>query len=238
MNEKNYNFDIVVDRKNTRSVKWDETDEIFQTKDLLPLWIADMDFPSPRPVVNAIINLAQHKFFGYSTLTSNYYDAIINWYKRRHNWTIEKEWIIPTAGVIPAFSFAIQALSKPKDKIIIQDPAYPPFYSAIRNNKRRKLLNPLKYVKVRYETDFDDLEKKARDSKARLLILCSPHNPTGRVWTEQELMRLGEICSKNEIIIISDEIHCDITYFGNQHIPFASITEKFSKLSINMYSTY
>ncbi|MFX0071421.1 MAG: MalY/PatB family protein [Candidatus Hermodarchaeota archaeon] len=187
-------------------------------------------------MTQAIIRRAKHRVFGYSYLSHEYYDAVINWFKRRHSWTIEKNWIFFTPGVLPGLSFSIQAFSEPGDKILLQTPAYPPFFSVIRTNSRSRLLNPLKLIDGRYEIDFKDLRKKVKDPKARFLILCNPHNPSGRVWTKKELTTLGEICLDNQILVISDEIHCDFVYPNNKHIPFASICNEFAQNSITCTS--
>ena len=228
----NYNFDKIIDRTNTRSEKWDETDKIFQKQNLLPLWVADMDFPCAPPIIDTIIKRANHGFFGYSYMPAEYYMSIINWFEQKHRWKIEKDWIFFTPGVIPGINFSIQAFSEPRDKIIIQNPAYPPFYMAVKNNNRRKLLNPLKLSNGKYEMDFNDLKRKISDPKAKMLILCSPHNPSGRVWTKDELLTLGELCLENQVLVLSDEIHCDLTYEGIIHVPFASISDDFAQNSI------
>lgn len=232
----NYNFDEVRSRKNTRSQKWDGTKRVFfkRTSNLLPLYVADMDFPSPRPIIDAIIKRAKHEFFGYTILPTEYYEATINWFKRRHEWEIDESWILYTPGVIPALNIAVQTYCKPGDKILLSTPFYPPFSDAIRNNKCRRILNPLKLSteKGKYERDFEDFRTQAKDPDVKLFILCSPHNPTGRVWIREELTQLGEICIENNILILSDEIHCDLIYPGHKHVPFASISEKFAQNSI------
>lgn len=231
-----YNFNEVIDRKNTYSEKWDGVSHLFQKPDLLPLWVADMDFRSPQPIIDAIIRRAEHGIYGYSITPPEYYDATINWYKRRHGWILDKKWFFYTPGVIPAINFTIQAFSEPRDKVILQNPAYPPFFFAIKNNERRKSLNSLSLNNGRYTMDFDDLEKKVKDPLAKILILCNPHNPTGRVWTREELTRVGEICLENNILVLADEIHCDLIYPGHKHAPFASISDEFAQNSITCTS--
>ena len=223
MNEQNWSFDEVIDRSETQSAKWD-----YFEKDLLPLWVADMDFRVPQPIINAIINRANHGIFGYSYFHSAYFDAVLNWFKRHYNWEIKKEWLAFTPGVIPAINMAIQSFSNPGDKIIVQNPVYYPFFGAIQNNGRRLLYNPLKRIGRRYQMDLDDLKRKIKDIRAKILILCSPHNPVGRVWTRDELINVGEICIENEILIISDEIHCDLILPGFTHTNFASISNNFA----------
>ena len=231
MNEQNWPFDEVIDRSETQSAKWD-----YYEKDLLPLWVADMDFRVPQPIINAIINRAKHGIFGYSYFHSAYFDAVLNWFKRHYNWEIKKEWLAFTPGVIPAINMAIQSFSNPGDKIIVQNPVYYPFFCAIQNNGRQILYNPLKRIDRRYQMDVDDLKQKIKDTRAKILILCSPHNPVGRVWTRDELINVGEICIENEILIISDEIHCDLILPGFTHTNFASISNNFAMNSITCTS--
>jgi len=232
MNKVRYDFDEIVDRKNTCSTKWDRTDAFFAKQNLLPMWIADMDFRSPRPIIEAIIQRANHGVFGYTFLSNTYYEAVINWFQRRHGWTIDKSWIFSDPGVLTAISFAIQSFSEPRDRIIVQNPVYTPFYSIIKNNECKKLLNPLKLSNGRYTMNIGDLKAKAKDPRAKFIILCNPHNPTGRVWTKEELIAVGEICLDNHIIVISDDIHCDLVYPEFQYTPFASISEEFARNSI------
>jgi len=236
MKEFDYNFDEIIDRKNTCSVKWDRTDAIFQKENLLSMWVADMDFLSPRPIIEAITCRAEHGVFGYIFLSSQYYKAIINWFQRRHDWTLDKSWIYNVPGVLPGISFSVQAFSNPGDKIIVQNPIYTPFYHIIKNNGRKRLLNPLDLSNGHYEMDFKDLNAKARHPRAKLMILCNPHNPTGRVWTRDELTTLGEICLENNILVIADEIHCDLVYPGYKYTPFASISSEFAQNSITCNS--
>jgi len=229
--EQNWSFDEVIDRSETQSAKWD-----YYEKDLLPLWVADMDFRVPQPIINAIIDRAKHGIFGYSYFHSAYFDAVLDWFKRRYDWEIKKEWLAFTPGVIPAINMAIQSFSNPGDKIIVQNPVYYPFFGAIQNNGRRLLYNPLKRIGRRYQMDLDDLKQKIKDARAKILILCSPHNPVGRVWTRDELINVGEICIENKILIISDEIHCDLILPGFTHTNFASISNNFAMNSITCTS--
>lgn len=222
-----YDFDKVINRRGTNSEKWD-----MKGDDILPMWVADMDFKAPEPVINAIIERARHGIFGYSFYPDSYYDSIIKWQAKRNHWKIKREWIMYSPGVVPAINILIKILTRPGDKVIIQPPVYHPFFKAVHNNDRKLLENPLKFENNRYTMDFEDLEEKAKDPKAKLLILCSPHNPVGRVWTREELTRLGKICIENNITVISDEIHSDIIYKGHKHIPFASISEEFAQNSI------
>jgi cystathionine beta-lyase len=231
VNKENWSFDEVIDRTETQSVKWDTYD-----KDLLPLWVADMDFRAPEPIINAIIDRAKHGIFGYSYYYSAYYDAVLGWFKRHYKWKINKEWLSFTPGVIPAINIALQAYTNLGDKIIVQNPVYYPFFGAIKNSGRQILFNPLKSSNGHFQMDYDDLKQKIKDPRAKLLILCSPHNPIGRVWTKDELTQLGEICLENEIIVLSDEIHCDLIYPGYKHTNFAAICVDFGLNSITCTS--
>ncbi len=226
-----YNFDKIINRRGTISSKWDSLKKLYGREDLLPLWVADMDFESPPEVIKALIERAYHGVYGYNFISDEYYEAVISWMKRRHNWHIEKEWITYTPGVVPAISYAIKAFTQPGDKIIIQTPVYHPFYKVIEENERRIVKNPLIYRDGKYYMDFEDLERKI-DPGVRMLILCSPHNPVGRVWTEEELLRLAEICLKNNILVVSDEIHFDIVYKGHKHRVFASLSDEIRDNSV------
>lgn len=242
MNEKEtpINFDEVIDRINSDSSKWNKNvlKKGFGDPDLLPLWVADMDFRSPKPIIDAIKKRAEHGIFGYSIIKPSIYKSIINWFQKRYNWTIDKSKkpILFTPGVIPALDLAVRANSKIGDKVIVQNPVYYPFYGAIRSNGRQILQNPLKFSDGRYEMDFEDLKNKVKDPRAKMLILCSPHNPIGRVWTKEELIQLGDICIENDILVVADEIHCDLIFPGNKHTNFASINENFAQHSITCTS--
>lgn len=233
-----YNFDEIIDRKGTNSAKWSKEllEQRFGDGELLPLWIADMDFKCPKPVVDALVERAKHGIYGYSERTSPYYQSIINWNKRGNNWGIKKEWILFTPGIVSALNLLVQTFSFPGDKVIIQNPVYYPFIAAILNNGRHIQYNSLKHENGRYTMDYKDLEEKAKDPRVKLLILCSPHNPVGRVWTKEELTKLGRICIKNNIIVISDEIHSDLILKGYRHTPFASISEEFAQHSVTCTS--
>ncbi|WP_457558133.1 MalY/PatB family protein [Candidatus Harpocratesius sp.] len=228
------NLNKIHDRKNTDSIKWNSKllNEWFHVKDVLPLWVADMDFRVPEAVIEAIKDRAEHGIFGYSFADDSYYQAVINWFDQNHNWKIKKNWILITPGVVPAINMLIQTFSRPGDQIIIQEPVYYPFKEGILANGRRPLINELKIVNGRYEMDFEDLEKKIQKKRVKMLILCSPHNPVGRVWSREELKTLGDLCLKNNILVISDEIHCDLIFSSHSHIPFASICSEFAENSI------
>jgi len=236
MNEKTikWNFDEIIDRNCFGTIKWQPEflKKWLKYEDLLPLWVADMDFRAPEPITKAMIERVNHGIFGYTLPEEDFYQAAIDWFRRRHNWTIQRDWFVYTPGIVSAICNLLLAFSKPGDKIIIQEPVYYPFKDSIKNNGRRVLVNPLKMMSGHFEMDFEDLERKVKDPRAKILILCSPHNPISRVWQEEELKKLGDICIKNNILVISDEIHCDLIFPGFKHIPFASISENFAQNSV------
>lgn len=221
-------FNEVVNRKSTGSVKWDTMEEHGMPHDILPLWVADMDFKAPVGVIEALLERVEHGIFGYTVSTDSYYDAVINWMNRRHDWKIEKEWIIIAPGIVPAIHFAVQTYTKEGDGVLIQRPVYNPFTDAVLNNNRKLINSPLVLKGGSYEIDFEDFEKKIKDNKVKLFILCSPHNPVGRVWTREELTTMGDICLKHNVLVVADEIHHDLIYKGKRHIPFASLGSKYS----------
>lgn len=226
-----YNFDTVVDRMKSSSVKWDGAEALFGEKDLLPLWVADMDFKVPDEVSKAVADKASHGIFGYTIREESYYQSIIDWMKTRHSWTIEKEWICHSPGVVTALSLAVQAYTKPGDKVIVQPPVYYPFMKVTETNDREVVYNPLVNNNGSYEMDFEDLISKI-DESVKLLMLCNPHNPGGFVWNKEDLQRLGDICMEHGILVISDEIHSDLVFKKGSHIPFASLSEQFAQNSI------
>lgn len=226
-----YNFDNVIERRNTGSVKWDKKEEVFQEREVLPMWVADMDFSSPQPIIEAIKQRADHGIFGYSTMHEGYYDAIIQWNQRRHRWAIEKDWITISPGVVPALNTIVKTFTEPGDKIIIQTPVYYPFTNAIVENGREVVLNTLQLKNGRYFMDFEDLRNQL-DPGVKMIILCNPHNPGGSVWTKEELQELGEICVAHNILVVADEIHCDLVYADYKYTPFASICEAFAQNTI------
>jgi cystathionine beta-lyase len=225
-----YNFDKVVDRRNTDNVKYDYRKEYFGNAEVLPMWVADMDFETPEFIREAILKRAEHPIYGYSVRGEGYFNSIINWQKRRLNWEIEKDWIMFSPGVVPAFNFAVHAFTKPGDKILVQPPVYFPFFSAINNNHRVQVENQLVLKDGRYQIDFDDLRRKARDAK--MLFLCSPHNPVGRCWKKEELLEIANICLENEVILLSDEIHGDLILPGFKHIPTASLSKEIADITV------
>ncbi len=230
-----YDFDTIIDRKNNFSAKYDEMKIKFGRDDLIPVWIADMDFKTAEPIINALTNRAQQGIYGYTSRPNSYYDAACQWLKKRHEWDVKSEWMLHSPGIVPALGIVVRQFTNPGDKIIIQPPVYFPFYDAVKDNNRELVVNPLKIVDGKYVMDYDDLELKAK-SGAKMFILCNPHNPVGRVWTRDELMSLGKICLKYGIKVVSDEIHSDIVLWGNKHTPFAMISEEFCKNSITCIS--
>ncbi len=226
-----YDFDKVVDRTGTNCIKWDFADLFFGTKGPLPMWVADMDFEAPKPVIEAIKKRAEHGVFGYTGRPDSYYDAVIGWLGKKAGWKIDREWIDSAPGVVSAIHLSIMALSHPGDSVIVQTPVYYPFFSAVKHTGRQLIKSSLKNVDGHYEMDLDDLERKI-DSRTRIMILCSPHNPVSRVWKRDELAKLGEICSRSDIKIISDEIHSDLVFDGYKHTPIASLSEEFAMRTI------
>lgn len=226
-----YNFDRIIERSGTSSSKWDRRKKDVGEDDVLPMWVADMDFASPPPVLEALRKRVEHGIFGYTERTSSYYAALSSWMKRRFDWDIRETKIVHTPGVIVALNLIIQAYTQPGDKVIIQQPVYHPFSYAIQNNKRILVNNQLQIQDGRYIMDLDHL-KKSIDASTHLLILCSPHNPVGRVWTKEELLRLAEICLENDIIIVSDEIHADLVLEGHIHAPTATLSEEIANVTV------
>ena len=214
-----YNFDTITPRRGTESVKWDK-----YSPDVLPLWVADMDFPAAPAILAALQRRLDHGVFGYELVPQDYYDAISSWFSRRHGWEgITREMVIPTTGVIPAYSAAIKAFTRSGDRVIVQTPCYNAFFPAVRNNGCREAVNPLVCRDGRFEMDFDGLEELAADGRTTAMLLCNPHNPVGRVWTREELQRVGEICLRHGVFVISDEIHCELTRPGTGYVPFATL---------------
>lgn len=217
----NYNFDEIVNRRGTNCVKWDVENE----DGIIPMWVADMDFPAAPAIRKAVEARAKHGVYGYTIVPDSYYRAITSWFKRRHGWTIDREWIIYTTGVIPAISAAIKALTMPGEQVLIQTPVYNCFFSSIKNQGCQILENPLKRNGNSYVVDWDDFERKCADEKTTVFLLCNPHNPSGRVWTEAELARMNEICLRHRVAVVSDEIHCELVMPGNKFTPFAAVNE-------------
>lgn len=217
-----YDFDKTIDRRATNSYKWDSAPE-----GVLPMWVADMDFRTAPAIIDALQKRVAHGIFGYTRVPDAYYDAVTSWFSRRHGWDIDREWIIYTSGVVPAVSAVIKALTVPGDKVIVQTPVYNCFFSSIRNNGCEIVSNPLRRTADTYEMDFDALERCVADPRAKVMLLCNPHNPAGRVWTPDELTRLGNICLRNGVTVVADEIHCELVYQGFKYTPFASLSDAF-----------
>jgi cystathionine beta-lyase len=221
-----YDFDKVTDRRNTDSIKWKTYKE-----DVLPMWVADMDFEVAEPICEAIRKRASHSIYGYTSPSEEYYSAMCCWWKKRHDFELKKEWILFSPGVVPAVNMLIQAFTQSGDKVLIQVPVYTPFFEAIKNNGCQVVENPLINDNGSFTIDFKDLELKLSDPRVSVMILCSPHNPVGRVWTIEELTKIGELCLKYNVLVISDEIHSDLIYKQYKHTPFASICEEFKQNS-------
>ncbi len=226
-----YNFDQVIDRRRSNSLKWAECE-----RDVAIMDLGDMDFQAPQPVIEAIKKRVEHGIFGYAQRPESYYHAIMEWMHQRHDWEIKREWLIYTPGVLIALAVALRTLSRPGDKIIVQSPVYHLFFNIIRNNGRQVLINPLQRLNNRYVMDFNDLEAKLEDTRTRILLLCNPHNPTGRVWDEDELRTLAELCLKHNVLIISDEVYSDIIFKGHRHVPIAKIDKTISAKTITCIS--
>lgn len=216
-----YDFDEIVNRRGTNSVKWDEAKE----EGVIPMWVADMDFKAAPCILEALKKRVEHGVFGYTIVPDCYYESIISWFERRHQWHIERDWIIYTSGVVPAISAIIKALTEPGDKVLVQTPVYNCFFSSIRNNGCTIAENALVRKGNSYEIDFDDFEKQAADEKTKVFLLCNPHNPAGRVWTPEELSRMNDICLRHGVKVIADEIHCELVMPGHVFTPFAAVSK-------------
>lgn len=229
-----YDFSRPTDRRGTDSYKWDSAPET----DIIPLWVADMDFETFPGITEALQRRVAHGIFGYTRVPEAYYEAVCNWFGKHHGWHINREDIIYTSGVVPAVSAVIKALTLPGDQVIVQGPVYNCFFSSIRNNGCETVSNSLIYNKeeLRYEIDFDDLERKLAHERARLMLICNPHNPGGRVWTRDELTRVAELCHKYGVRVVSDEIHCELTLYDNEYVPFGSLPDELSHGSITCCS--
>lgn len=227
-----YDFDKKIDRRNTDCIKWDTFAEAGVSEDTLPMFIADMDFEVLPEIKAALLKRVEQSVYGYTKVTPHYYEAIINWMENRHQWHIEKDWIVPMCGVVPAINASIQAFTDPGDAVLILPPVYAPFKSAIEANERVCVESPLVETAGHYTIDFDDVEEKISQHQVRMFILCNPHNPVGRVWTREELEKLTSICMTHHVIIVSDEIHQDFVFKPHHHIPAASINEKVSNYTI------
>jgi cysteine-S-conjugate beta-lyase len=239
-----FDFDQIIERRGTSSSKWefrsengvsrhwDATDARHGEDQVLPMWVADMDFRCPEQVIEALTGRAKHGIYGYTGRPASYIQAVVEWMDRRHNWTVDPEWILTVPGVVPTLNLAVRSFIRPGEKVLIQPPVYHPFYKSIANNGGEIVTNPLILCDGRYDMDFEDLELKASDPAVKLAILCSPHNPVGRVWTEAELRRFGEICERNDVIVVADEIHGDLILPGNNFTPYGTLGETFAQHAI------
>ena len=227
----NYNFDEIIDRKNTDAVKLERCKALFGTENVLPLWVADMDFRTPDFILDTIRERLQHPILGYSVPPKGFNDAFVKWVNEHHQWNITATQVGFVPGIVPALSFAVQCFTQPGDEIIVQPPVYYPFFNVIRNNNRRVVTNPLIEVDGKFVIDFDDFESKITD-KTKLFILCNPHNPGGKVWSAETLRRIDEICTRRNILVISDEVHADMVHRGHSHVPYASVSETAAQGSV------
>ncbi len=226
-----FNFDLAIERSGTNCVKYDLRRQIFGREDVIPMWVADMDFAVPPFVAEAIRLRAQHPVYGYSIIPETYYEAILSWQSRRHGWTIQKESVLFSPGVVTGLNMIVQAFTEPGDKIIVQPPVYFPFFSCVENNGRTLVVNRLAEDRGVYSIDFDDLERKMKEG-ARMLILCNPHNPVSRCWTREELEWVGRKCLEYGILVVSDEIHCDLVFSPHRHIPMATLSPEIEKITV------
>jgi cysteine-S-conjugate beta-lyase len=232
-----YDFDQIYDRNKTDCLKWDMMESIFGCGDLLPLWVADMDLPVAKPIIDALKKRIEHPFYGYTQPGSSVIKSVVERMKRKFNWDISPEWVVFTPGVVPALHVAIRSLTHPGDEVILQEPTYHPFFPVVINSGCKIVNNGLKLVNGRYEMDYDELEEKFHPKtrplnvpgRIKTIIFCNPHNPVGRLWKRDEIIRMGEIIINNGAVVISDEIHCEILFKGNKHTPFASISKKFEQ---------
>jgi len=226
-----FDFDALLDRRGTWAMKWDAAARFYGVDDVIPLWVADIDIPAPPVVVDALRKRVEHPIYGYPMLPPSYWDPVVRWLEERQNWAVRSDWLAACPGVVPALNLCVQAFSQPGDTIVIQTPVYHPFYFAVENNGRRLIRNPLRFEGGRWMMDLDDLARRI-DGRTRMLVLCSPHNPVGRVWSRDELAAVGEIALANDAIVVSDEIHCELLLNGSHHVPFASLSPELEQNSI------
>jgi cystathionine beta-lyase len=232
-----YNFDQICERRNTNCVKWDAVKSIFGRDDVIPMWVADMDFPVAQPIVELLKKRTEHPYYGYTQPGPNVIEAVVERMQRKFNWRIKPEWIVFTPGVVPALNIAVRALTHPGDEVILQEPVYFPFFPAVTSCGCHIVNNELTLVNGHYEMDYEGLERiflpkvgmHLDSSRVKAIILCNPQNPVGRLWNREELIRMGEIVIRHGVVVISDEIHCEILFKGHRHVPFASISEEFEQ---------
>jgi cystathionine beta-lyase len=225
-------FNQIINREGTNALKLDFRQRLFGTNDVLPLWVADMDFPAPDEVVDAIRKRAEHPLYGYTTRDDAFYQSIVKWLKEQHNWEVPSDWVEYMPGVVPTLIMAVLAFTAPGDKVVIQPPVYPPFFEVIKDHKRIVAENPLVNTPDGYLMDFEHLDKVTSDKYVKMMILCNPHNPVGRVWTKEELEKVGDICLKNNVLIISDEIHADLVFEDARHLPVAMVSPELADNTI------
>lgn len=227
-----YDFDKITNRRGSGCYKWDEPEE----EGVLPMWVADMDFPAAPAIQSALQRRLDHGVFGYTMVTDSYYDSVVNWFYRRHGWQINKEWILYTTGVVPAVSCTLKALMLPGENVLVQTPVYNCFFSSIKNNGCNIVENALRRQGNSYVIDWDDFERKCADEKTTVFLLCNPHNPVGRVWKKEELERMNDICKKHDVCVVSDEIHCELVMPGHLFTPFGTVSEACLDNSITLNS--
>ncbi len=223
-----YNFDDIIERRDSGSYKWDTMED----PEVLPMWVADMDFRVAKPIINALKKKTEHGVFGYSIQTEEFYNAVIGWFDRRHNWKIDRKWISHCPGIVPALHFLSKAFVKPGDKIMMHSPVYYPFFGSALKNDIEVVFNKLIYKSKRYEIDFEDFERTAKDPNVKAFYLCSPHNPGGRTWSREELERMGKICTDNGVLVVADEIHCDLVFPGRKNVSYGTLPEYIADNSI------
>ena len=227
-----YDFETIIDRRGTGCLKWDAWSRRGHAADDLPLWVADMDFKTVPAAMDALVERVQHGVYGYTMATDGYYEAVQNWFATRHGWRPEREWFVKTPGVVFALAMAVTAFTQPGDAVVIQPPVYYPFRLMIQDNGRKMATSPLAYENGRYTMDYEGFERTLKESGAKLFILCNPHNPVGRCWSEEELRRIGEICLRHHVLVVADEIHADFARKGFRHVPYASLGEEFANNAV------
>lgn len=228
-----YDFDEIVNRNTPEDIKYERIDGI---DDLIPMWVADMDFRSPKEVIDSLVKVSQNGVFGYSEADEFYDKALTDWFKKRYDWNVDPKTVLKLPGVVLGVSLSIRALTKPGDSVMIFEPLYGPIGRAVKGNDRKLVISDLVCAGSRYEIDFEDAERKIKENSVKMLVLCNPHNPVGRVWKREELLRIGDLCLKNHVIIVSDEIHADFIYSGHKHIPIASLSEELNKITVTCTS--
>ncbi|MCR5737500.1 MAG: pyridoxal phosphate-dependent aminotransferase [Eubacterium sp.] len=231
-----YDFDQIIDRKNTNSLKYDFARERGMREDALPLWVADMDFQTAPEILERLHQAVDHGIFGYTEGKEPYFNAVKHWLKTYHHWEVKRNWLIKTPGIVFALAMAVKAYTKEGESVLIQQPVYYPFSEVIEDNGRKLINNSLKNIQGHYEIDFEDFEEKIVTHNVKLFLLCNPYNPAGRVWTKEELKRMGEICLRHGVIVVSDEIHADFTFSGYEHTVFASLSEEIADITVTCTS--